>query len=88
MSELQGDMPWIVGTVLAIIYFGAFEVLGFLKPDKFNTLSHAVYTLGAHWSLAIFIMGGFSFGLAVHFFWDWCPAGSVSTGMLHSILGG
>ena len=88
MSEFLGDMPWIVGTVLAIAYFGVFEFLGFVRPGKFNTLSHAVYTIGAHWSLAIFIMGGFCFGLATHFFWHWCPAGSISTGMLRSIIGG
>jgi GcrA cell cycle regulator len=40
------------------------------------------------WPLSIFIMGTFAGGLAVHFFWHWCPAGSINTGMLHVLLGG
>jgi hypothetical protein len=80
MSELQGDLPWVIGLLIAIIYFAIFEYLGFVKPGKFNTLSHAVYTVGAHWTLAIFFMGSFVGGLGVHFFWHWCPAGSISGG--------
>lgn len=82
MSELHGDLPWIIGAIAAMVYFAVFETLGFIWPARFNTLSHAVYTIGAHWSLSIFLMGGFSFGLAVHFFWHWCPPGSISTGEL------
>lgn len=82
MNEFWGDLPWLIGLAGAIIYFTIFEVLGFIRPGKFNTLSHAVYTLGAHWTLAIFIMGMFTGGLAVHFFFHWCPPGSISSGML------
>ena len=80
LSELSGDMAWIIGSALAVAYFAVFEVLGFKRPDKYNTLSHAVYTIGAHWTLAIFLMGLGTGGLAVHFFWHWCPAGSISGG--------
>lgn len=79
---MQGNLPWILGLLFAIAYFALFEILGFVKPNKFNTLSHVVYTTGLHWPLAIWIMGVFCGGLATHFFWHWCPAGSVSTGML------
>lgn len=80
MSEFTGDLPWIVGLAVALVYFAIFEVLGFIKPAKYNTLSHAVYTIGAHWTLAIMLMGMFVGGLGVHFFWHWCPMGSISGG--------
>jgi hypothetical protein len=86
MNEFWGDLPWIVGLFIAIIYFGIFEVLGFIRPGKYNTLSHAVYTLGAHWSLAIFIMGMFVGSLGTHLFWHYCPAGSINSGALESLL--
>ncbi len=86
MSEFWGDLPWIVGLVLAIAYFAVFEVLGFVRPGKFNTLSHAVYTVGAHWAFAIFLMGGFCFGLATHFFWHYCPPGSINSGALDLLM--
>lgn len=88
MNEFWGDLPWLIGLFGAIIYFGIFEVLGFVRPGKFNTLSHAVYTIGAHWSLAIALMGFFAGALFVHFWWHWCPAGSISTGALATILNG
>lgn len=82
MNEFWGDLPWLIGLLLAIAYFTVFEVLGFIRPGKYNTLSHAVYTVGAHWTLAIFIMGMFAGTLGTHLFWHWCPSGSTSTGML------
>ncbi len=74
------DLPWIVGTLAAIAYFAYFEYRALRHPDRENTLSHWIYTLGSTWPLSIFLMGGFCFGLAVHFFWHWCPAGSFSAG--------
>lgn len=86
MSEIQGDLPWIIGTFAAIVFFAWFEAKAFNHPERANTLSHAVYTIGARWPLSIFIMGMFCGGLAVHFFWHWCPVGSISTGQLLSPL--
>lgn len=80
MSEISGDMAWIIGVTVAVLYFAVFEYLGFKYPTRFNTLSHAVYEVGYHWTFAVFLMGGFSFGLATHFFWHYCPAGSISGG--------
>jgi hypothetical protein len=74
------DLPWIIGLIAAIAFFAVFESYALRHPDRQNTLSMAIYTLGSKWPLSIFLMGGFSFGLAVHFFWHYCPAGSVSTG--------
>ena len=82
------NTPWIIGTFLAVAFFAYFEARAFRHPERQNTLSHAVYEIGATWPLSIFLMGMFAGGLAVHFFWHWCPAGSVSTGMLRTIVGG
>jgi hypothetical protein len=80
LSELMGDLPWLFGLLTAISFFAVFEAKAFDHPERTNTLSHAVYTIGAKWPLSIFLMGNFAGGLAVHFFWHWCPAGSVSGG--------
>lgn len=76
------NTPWILGTLLVIVFFIVFERLAFNHPERQNTLSMAIFQLGSRWPLSIFIMGMFAGGLAVHFFWHWCPPGSISTGML------
>ena len=63
--------PWIIGLVFVVAWFGYFETEAFVHPDDYDTLSHVVSTIGAKWPLAIFLMGAFSGGLAVHFFWSW-----------------
>ena len=63
--------PWAVGLVGSLAYFGYFETMAFVHPDRYYTLSHVVSTIGAHWPLAIWISGAFAGGLAVHFFWAW-----------------
>lgn len=78
--EIQGDMPWIVGAFAAIVFFAVFEWKAFQFPASTNTLSHFIFTLGSTFPLSIWIMGIFCGGLAVHFFWHWCPAGTLSTG--------
>jgi predicted outer membrane lipoprotein len=74
------DFPWIIGLCAAIAFFAVFEAYALRHPDRQNTLSMAIYTIGSKWPLSIFIMGMFCGGLAVHFFWHWSPAGSISTG--------
>lgn len=64
-------LPWIIGLIGAMVYFAIFEGLAFAHPDHYETLSHAVASLGAHWPLSIFLMGFFTGGLATHFFWPW-----------------
>jgi hypothetical protein len=76
------NMPWIVGALLAVVFFAYFEWRAFRYPERQNTLSRAIYDLGSKWPLSIFIMGLFAGSLATHFFWHWCPAGSTSIGML------
>jgi hypothetical protein len=67
------DLPWIAGTLAAVTFFAWFEMRAFRHPDRQNTLSRAVYEIGSKWPLSIWIMGAFCGGLAVHFFWHWCP---------------
>ena len=65
------NWPWIVGVFAAIAFFAVFEGIAFAHPDRVNTLSRAVATLGARWPLSIFLMGMFAGILAAHFFWPW-----------------
>jgi hypothetical protein len=68
--------PW-----WAWVLFSMFWLLGFewwaLKTDH-KTLSRRAtdYTEMHAWFpwCAGFILGGVTWGLAVHFFWHWCPA--------------
>lgn len=55
--------------------------------DGHPTLSYFVYYITTKFPLAAilgaFVTGGVMWGLAVHFWWHWCPPGSTSTGFLH-----
>jgi hypothetical protein len=86
MTEISGDLSWILGALGAIAFFAVFEARAFRHPDRANTLSHAVYTIGS--TLSIWIMGIFCGALATHFFWHWCPTGSINIGMLRVFFGG
>lgn len=68
------NTPWIIATLVAIAAFAVLEGYAFRHPDRENTLSRAIWSLGQKWPLSIFLMGMFAGGLAVHFFWNWCPA--------------
>jgi hypothetical protein len=67
------NLPWIVGIVGAVLWFAYFETRAFRHPDRQNTLSRFIFNLGQSWPLSIFLMGMLAGGLAVHFFWHWCP---------------
>jgi predicted outer membrane lipoprotein len=74
------DFPWIIGLCAAIAFFAVFEAYALRHPDRQNTLSMAIYTLGSKFPISILAMGIFIGALSVHFLWHWCPPGSVSTG--------
>jgi hypothetical protein len=76
------NLPWIVGALLAVAYFAYFEARAFRHPERQNTLSRAIWTLGQKWPLSIFLMGMFVGGLSVHFFWHWAPECVQTVGML------
>jgi 4-hydroxybenzoate polyprenyltransferase len=65
------DLPWIILTLVAIVAFSIFEAMAFRHPDRLNTLSRSIATLGAKWPLSIFLMGLFAGILAAHLFWPW-----------------
>lgn len=71
--------PWWYGSLAAVVFFAYFEWKGWLTS---STLSRWIYTIGKDWPLSIFLMGQFAGGLAVHFFWHWCPDGGIGTGLL------
>lgn len=62
---------WLICLALAIGAFAYGESEAFLHPDQYDTLSHVVSTIAHDWPLSIFIMGNFTGGLSVHFFWAW-----------------
>ncbi len=68
---MKKNLPWIAGIFVAILFFAWFESAAFAHPERYNTLSHFIATLGAQWPLSIYLMGFFNGGLAVHFFWPW-----------------
>lgn len=74
------NTPWIIGLLAAILFFAYFEAYAFKHPDRQNTLSRSIYNLGSTWPLSIWIMGMFCGALATHFFWHYCPPGSISGG--------
>jgi hypothetical protein len=79
---MSANAPWIIGALAAILFFAYFESKALKNGARINTLSRAIYTLGVNWPLSIFLMGMFCGGLAVHFYWHFCPAGSVTEGLL------
>jgi hypothetical protein len=73
--------PWWVGLVLALTFFAWFEARGLRHGARQATLSRWVYTIGATLPLSIFLMGFLVGGLAVHFFWHWCPDLGTGVGL-------
>ncbi len=89
---------WPIGIsiwlVIGWIAFAIFERLGIKHNDVggYITLSYFVYRITQVGPPSIFLLGLsiglFWGGLCVHFFWHWCPAGSISVGALLTIIGG
>jgi len=73
-----------MGTVWALwlaAFVGAFAILeGYAIKSGRATLSLSTWRLFQKWPLIAVVFGMVFGGLAVHFFWHWCPAGSVSAG--------
>jgi hypothetical protein len=65
---------WIVGILVAIVFFAVAEGYAFRYHDRQNTLSRFIWTIGQNWPLSIWLMGLFAGCLASHFFWHWDPA--------------
>lgn len=81
MSE-PSNLPWILGAILFIAYFGIVERYAFNHKDRTNSLSRALFNLSLRFPLSIMLFGALIGGVAVHIFWHWCPPGSNSFGFL------
>lgn len=73
---------WIVSALCAILVFAIGENYAFRHGDRQNTLSRWIFNMGKTWPLSIYLMGFLSGGLAVHFFWHWCPDVGAGVGFL------
>jgi hypothetical protein len=73
------NAPWIIMTLLAIAGFAYFEWRAFAHPERQNTLSHFIATIGAQWPMSIWLMGVGTGILASHFFWAW-PQNPIAGG--------
>lgn len=68
------NIPWIIWAAVIVISFAVLETYAFKHPERENTLSRFVWTVGQKWPLSIMLFGMVFGGLAVHFYWNWCPA--------------
>ncbi|MEL7086834.1 MAG: hypothetical protein AAGL98_00080 [Planctomycetota bacterium] len=68
---MKKALPWLVGLVGAVGYFAYWETMAFVHPDKYDTLSRVVSTIGANWPPFLVICGLFCGMLISHFFWAW-----------------
>lgn len=68
---MRKALPWAVGLVGAIAYFGYYETMAFVHPDQYDTLSHVVSTIGVNWP-PFLVLCGLVIGMLIsHFFWAW-----------------
>ena len=68
-------LGWLLGL---IVTFAAFE--GYALKTNHTTLSRFTWNASQAWPPLPFVLGLVAGGLAVHFWWHWCPPGSLSTG--------
>ena len=69
---------WTCWLVFFILLFAVGETYA-LRKGKL-TLSRWVYDASSKFPLLMVFYGMVFGGLAVHFFWHWCPAGGCGTG--------
>jgi hypothetical protein len=67
------NAPWVALAAAWLLGFVYFEWRALRHPDRYNTLSRAIYDLGSKFPLSIFLLGFVAGGLVVHFYWHWCP---------------
>lgn len=69
---------WSAWLLALIVTFAVLE--GYALARGKLTLSRYTYDISASWPLSIFLLGLLAGGLAVHFWWHFCPPGSVTGG--------
>jgi hypothetical protein len=67
-------MVWVIWLLLVVLSFTVLEAYSFRHPERMNTLSRFIWNIGQKWPLSLVLYGMLFGGLAVHFFWNWCPA--------------
>lgn len=72
------SLVWLSWLLAGLVSFAAFETYA-IKTGK-PTLSLSTWNLFQAWPLIAVVFGMVFGGLAVHFFWHWCPPGSMSSG--------
>lgn len=65
---------WIVWLLAIVVTFTLAEGYAFRHPQRQNTLSRFVWTVGQKWPLSLVLWGLLVGALSVHFYWNWCPA--------------
>ena len=89
LENLNFWYVWPVGAALWLMLgwaeFGVVESYALKFPSSIHvTLSYWVYRIATKMPLALalgmMMFGMFWGGLFVHFFWHWCPPGSISAG--------
>jgi hypothetical protein len=76
---MRRSAAWIIGLpvwfMAGAMYFAYWETQAFLHPDRYDTLSYFIASVGAAWPFGIFLAGGVLLGvplaLGVHFYWSW-----------------
>jgi len=68
------NAPWIVWLLVLIVSFAVLETYAFKHPDRENTLSRFMWSVGQKWPLSIALLGMLFGALLTHFYWNWNPA--------------
>jgi len=71
---------WFVWFPLAVGSFALIEGFALKHPDRQWTLSRTIATVGARFPLSIAMLSGLFCGLLVHFYWHFCPPGTITGG--------
>ena len=60
--------PWIVGLIVAALFFAFFESRAFWAPTQNETLSSFIRRIAATYPITIYVMGFCTGGLVIHLF--------------------
>lgn len=66
------DLIWTLWVAAILVSFAIFETLAIKRPGG-KTLSRFVWEVSKAWPPLPFVLGLLVGGLAVHFWWPWCP---------------
>jgi hypothetical protein len=72
-------MIWLAWFLVAVVSFAIFEGYA-LRTGRIKTLSRTVYDMNQAWPLTSAVIALVMGALLTHFFWHWCPPGSIQGG--------